>query len=110
MNRDKASLVQILERIERIDASGVNRERFLANSWDQDAVIRNLEIIGEAVKRLTAATKARMPDVPWADIAGFRDLAIHSYDKLDLLRTWTLVKKELPALKRLVRAHLAKMD
>ena len=107
MKTDVATLSQILERIERIESSGVTRGRFLANLWDQDAVVRNLEIIGEAVNRLSDDSRKRASGVRWSDIAGFRDIAIHAYDRLDLERTWQVVETELPALKRAVRSLLS---
>jgi uncharacterized protein with HEPN domain len=104
---DVATLSQILERIERIKGSGIDREEFLRNPWDQDALIRNLEIIGQAAKRLSEATRRRAPAIRWSDIAGFRDIAIHGYDKLDLPRTWSIVEHNLPELARAVRRLLA---
>jgi uncharacterized protein with HEPN domain len=104
---DVATLSQILERIERIEASGIDRERFLANLWDQDALIRNLEIIGEAAKRLSDITRSLASEIRWSDFAGFRDIAIHGYDKLNLNRTWAIVERDLPKLKKAVRRLLA---
>jgi uncharacterized protein with HEPN domain len=104
---DVATLSQILERIERIKASGIDRERFRNNPWDQDALIRNLEIIGEAVKRLSNATRDRARGIRWSDIAGFRDIAIHGYDQLNLERTWVIVERDLPELTKAVRRLLS---
>lgn len=87
MKDEVSTLSQILERIERIEGSAVTRDRFLNNSWYQDTVVRNLEVIGEAVKRLSETTRGKAPKIPWAQIAGFRDIAIHGYDRLDLERT-----------------------
>jgi uncharacterized protein with HEPN domain len=106
MNRDVVTLSQILERIERIEGSGIDRERLLHNSWDQDAVLRNLEIIGEASKRLSATIRRSSSDVRWKEIAGFRDIAIHGYGRVDLERTWRVVERELPLLKRSIRKLL----
>ncbi len=110
MKTDIPSLAEILERIERIQGSGVDKERFLANPWDQDAVLRNLEVIGEAAKRVSKYTAGRSPEIPWSRIAGFRDIAIHGYDKLDLGRVWMLVEQELPKLKSNVRILLTRLD
>ncbi len=107
MKDDVATLSQILERIERIKASGIDRERFLNNPWDQDALIRNLEIIGEAAKRLSNTTRDRARGIRWSDIAGFRDIAIHGYDRLNLERTWVIVERDLPVLAKVVRRLLA---
>jgi uncharacterized protein with HEPN domain len=107
MKGDVATLSQILERIERIEASGIDRERFLDSLWDQDALIRNLEIIGEAAKRLSDITRGRAREIRWSDFAGFRDMAIHGYDKLNPNRTWSIVERDLPELKKAVRRLLA---
>ncbi|MGA8302703.1 MAG: HepT-like ribonuclease domain-containing protein [Thermoplasmata archaeon] len=107
MRDDVAPLSQILERIERIKASGIDRDRFLKHPWDQDALIRNLEIIGEAAKRLSNATRDRAQGIRWSDIAGFRDIAIHGYDKLSLEKTWVIVERDLPLLTKEVRRLLS---
>jgi uncharacterized protein with HEPN domain len=79
------------------------RKGFFAESIVQDAVIRNLEIVGEAVKNLTRETRARHSDVPWAEIAGLRDRLIHGYFHVDLNVAWDVVENDLPPLrKRLV--------
>jgi hypothetical protein len=62
----------------------------------QDAVVRNLEIIGEAVKHVTAHTRAKRPDVPWSAIAGMRDRLIHDYFRVDLNIAWDVVANDLP--------------
>jgi uncharacterized protein with HEPN domain len=64
----------------------------------QDAVIRNLEIIGEAVKNITPATREQYPDIPWKQIAGLRDILIHQYFGVDLDTIWLVVENRLPLL------------
>ena len=73
----------------------------------QDAVARNFEIIGEATKRLSDKTKIARPDLPWRDIAGFRDVLIHNYMGVDLDEVWNAVENDLPALQRVVTELLA---
>jgi uncharacterized protein with HEPN domain len=107
---DRVALSQVLERIERIDGSGIDRERFLSDPLAQDAIIRNLEVIGEAVKsRISPRAKALSPGVRWRRIAGFRDIAIHGYDRLDLPVVWRIVEFELPVLRRAVRKLLTQL-
>ena len=106
--RDVATLNQILERIERVEGSGLTKEQLLEHPWDQDALIRNLEVIGEATKRLSRATTDAAPEIDWRDIAGFRDVAIHGYDRISLARTWAVVEHELPRLKASIRRLLTK--
>ena len=62
-------------------------------------VIRKLEIIGEAVKPLSAATKDRHPEIPWKPIAGMRDRLTHDYFGVDLALVWRVVERDLPSLK-----------
>ncbi|HEC86588.1 MAG TPA: DUF86 domain-containing protein, partial [Thermoplasmatales archaeon] len=66
----------------------------------QDGVIRNLEIIGEAVKNLPDDIKKDYPEVEWRKIAGLRDILIHAYFGVDLEVIWDIVKNKVPELKR----------
>jgi uncharacterized protein with HEPN domain len=74
------------------------RAAFFASRMMQDAVVRNLEVVGEAVKGLDAETRARAPDVPWRRIAGMRDVLIHHYFGVDLEVVWRVVEIEVPSL------------
>jgi uncharacterized protein with HEPN domain len=97
-------ILDALERIERYTSGG--RDRFLSETHWQDATIRQLEIVGEAVKRLSAETRDRMPDVPWKDIAGMRDFLIHDYFGVDLETVWATSQVDVPALRRAVEELL----
>lgn len=103
MKKDpKVFLAHILESIQLIDdySKKANQAKFLKNRPLQDAIIRRLEIIGEAVKNLPVAFKAKYPDIPWKQIAGMRDILIHEYFDVDLSLTWKVVKHELPKIKK----------
>ena len=65
----------------------------------QNAIIRRLEIIGEAVKNIPTAFKTNYPEIPWKQMAGMRDVLIHEYFDIDLGLTWSVVKRELPSIK-----------
>jgi uncharacterized protein with HEPN domain len=82
----------------------------MASSLIQDAVIRNFEIIGEATKRLTPSLTQNRPEVPWRQIAGFRDVLIHKYMGVDLNTVWNIVKHDLPIIKAAATALLASLQ
>ena len=69
-----------------------------------DAVLRNLEILGEAAKHVPADAKAHMPDVPWREIAGMRDWIAHGYFTIQADVVWNAIEVELPLLLRTLRA------
>ena len=103
MSVDASYLRHVLDAIERIERyTAVGRERFLTETHWHDAAIRQLVVVGEAVKRLSAATRDRMPSVPWKDIAGMRDFLIHDYFSVDLDTVWDTCQVDVPALRRAV--------
>ncbi|MEQ8971197.1 HepT-like ribonuclease domain-containing protein [Coleofasciculus sp. E2-BRE-01] len=75
------------------------KQAFFTNKMMQDAVIRNLEIIGEATKRLSEEIITNYPNVPWRQMAGLRDVLIHDYLKVDLEEVWLVVETDIPPLK-----------
>ena len=86
------------------------QEEFLNNKMIQDAVLRNLEIIGEATKNLTPDLKDLRPQVPWGRIAGMRDVLIHDYFEVDLQIVWDVVKNRLPELKEHIESLIAETE
>ena len=99
-DRDWIYLTHILEAIADIQcfvADG-GKTAFMSDRKTQSAVVRQLEIIGEAVKNLSAGLTASEPGVPWRLIAGTRDRLIHAYFKVDLDAVWSMVEQDLPAL------------
>lgn len=100
-----ADIVQALERVEEIGRRG--REAFLADWLLQDAAIRNFEIVGEAAKRVSPALQAAHPEIPWADLAGFRDVLIHQYFRVDLEIVWALIERRVGTLRGDVARLLA---
>lgn len=96
-------LRDIQEAVRRIRAycqepDAMTYNRFLADMKTQDAVVRNLEIIGEATKNLSTQVRDRYPDVPWRGMAGIRDRLIHHYFGVNLDIVWDIVTVELPLL------------
>lgn len=83
---------------------------FIGSPMAQDAVVRNFEVIGEAVKRIPESMKEERPDIPWRRIAGLRDVLIHQYMRVDLEAVWAIVRDDLPEFKQAVAEILAEMQ
>lgn len=95
-------LEDILDSISNIEkfSRGLSKEKFLKNELKQSAIIRQIEIIGEAVKNISDATRKKYPEIEWKKIAGSRDIFIHAYFEVNLERIWDILKKDLPDLKK----------
>jgi len=87
------AIVKIKQCIQDIDES-----KFLRNSLVQDGVIRQLEVIGEAIKNLSSEFQDRHSHIPWRDFAGMRDKLIHHYFGVDLQVVWTTVTEDIPKI------------
>ncbi|SMO94638.1 HepT-like ribonuclease domain-containing protein [Gracilimonas mengyeensis] len=94
-------LQDILESINRIQQflEGVSEQEFYENVEKQDAVLRRLEIIGEAVKHLPQHVRNNHPDIPWRQIAGIRDIIIHEYFGVTLEMIWIVATEDIEDLK-----------
>ena len=104
-------LAQILERIVRIEGFALSgKKSFLADPMIQDAVIRNLEVIGEASRRVGAEYQAAHPEIPWREMAGLRNILIHDYESVNLEKIWQVVEKELPSVKGALEKILPPLD
>lgn len=97
----------ILEAIRRIAQyiDTISYEAFLGDLKTQDAVIRNLEIIGEATKNLSTPFRAHAPEIPWKNMAGLRDRLIHGYFGVNLDIVWQVAIIELPKVGMLLEAR-----
>ncbi|MEM2914433.1 MAG: DUF86 domain-containing protein [Candidatus Bathyarchaeia archaeon] len=80
---------------------GMDYDDFAKNKRTLYAVIRAIEVIGEAVKKIPISVRKRYPEIPWKDMAGMRDKLIHEYFGVDLRRVWKTVKEDIPNLKPL---------
>ncbi|MGK7954224.1 MAG: DUF86 domain-containing protein [Crocosphaera sp.] len=100
MKNNKLYVSNIQECIQNIEIyTKDGEESFKQNRMIQDAVIRNFEIIGEATKRIEEKLKENYPNIPWREIAGFRDVLIHDYLRIDLEEVWLVIINDLPTLK-----------
>jgi len=104
MKDDSIYIDHILNSINRIldYISGKDREAFEADLVTQDAVVRQLEIIGEATKRVSNELRLKHPDIPWSDMAGMRDVLIHDYIDVDLGVVWKTASEDILDLKALI--------
>ena len=101
---DSLYLKHIRDAIIKIEAytKKVNQKIFHNDTLVQDAVIRQIEIIGEATKRLSSKVRANNSEIPWDDIAGMRDKLIHDYFGVNADEVWLTVQRDIPALKKQV--------
>ena len=107
MKEDRVYLLHIRDAIERaLLYTAEGKQAFFADPRTQDAVIRNLEVLGEAVENLSGDLKARHATVPWKRIAGMRDKMIHEYLAVNLQLVWDTVEQEIPPLKKEIEAIL----
>jgi len=112
MKKDtKIFLEHILESISLIEEYMQNKTKteFLETKQLQDAVIRRIEIIGEAVKNIPDDIKWKFKDIPWRNIMGMRDILIHQYFGVDLELTWEVINNNIPELKNQISSLKKKL-
>lgn len=100
MKEDKVYIDQILDAVRKVEAftAGFDFVKFNGDEKTQSAVLLQLVLIGEIAKQVSTKTKNEV-DLPWKDIAGFRDRAIHNYFGIDLEIVWQTVQDDIPTLK-----------
>ncbi|MDH7489635.1 MAG: DUF86 domain-containing protein [Anaerolineae bacterium] len=105
---DRVYLSDILEAARRIAnyVSGLTYETFRADTKTQDAVIRNLEIIGEAAKKISGEFRSAQPNIPWRSMAGVRGRLIHDYFGVNLEIVWQIAAVDLPDIASRIQALL----
>ena len=105
-------LKDILDAIEKIEefVDDMSFEEFIKDDKTVSAVIRKLEIIGEATKHLPAELRKKYPDLPWSSMAKLRDRLIHGYFVVDHEIVWNVIKKELPLLKPKLEKILKELE
>jgi uncharacterized protein with HEPN domain len=105
---DRVYLEHIRDALDDIAMyASAGRAAFFADRMRQDATLRKLEVIGQAVKNLSDGARSRQPQIPWKQIAGMRDKVIHDYFGVNLEIVWAVVEKDLPQLTNAIRDLLA---
>jgi len=89
---------------------GLSYEEFVKNSLVVDGVIRNLAIIGEAVKKIPSEVKKKCADIEWKKIAGLRDIIVHKYSAVNLKIIWDIVKNKLPELRKSIKRSVEEYE
>ena len=108
MKDDRVYLEHVRDALADIATyTSAGRDAFFEQRIRQDATLRKLEVIGQAVKNLSDDSKSRQPQIPWKQIAGMRDKVIHDYFGVNLEIVWAVVERDLPQLERAVRDLLA---
>jgi len=101
---DRVLLVHMRDCLDRIlEYANAERSRFDASRLVQDAVIRNLQTLAESSQRLSSEIKGTEPQIPWRELAGFRNVIVHGYLGVDLGAVWLVVEQDLPALTAAVK-------
>lgn len=107
MKDDRFYLLHMAECITNIeeDTAG-GKAVFVTNRTIRDAVMRNLHVLAESSKRVSEQERARHPEVPWRDLADFRNVVVHDYLRIDYDQIWSIIEANLPPLKAQLQAIL----
>lgn len=110
MKNDRTYLEHILESIELIEQyiKDLSKEGFLSSSKTQDAVVKRIEIIGEAAKNISAFTRRKYPSLPWKGMTGMRDIMVHDYFGIDYEIVWQTCMCDFPDLKQKIQELISK--
>ena len=111
MRSDRERLLDIRDAIERIHRHvSRGKDVFEKDELVQTWVVHHLQIIGEAVHRLSTDLKVKHPEVPWTKIVGMRHVLVHDYFGIDLVRVWAVVERDLPVLRGQIDGLLAEVN
>jgi len=108
---DRLYLIHIKECIERVMSyTEEGKDFFFADTKTQDAVMRNLQILAESTQRLSHSLRELHPEVDWRSISGFRNVAVHEYLRIDVVRIWDIVEQDIPLLDEQIERIMSEMD
>ena len=112
MHSDQVFLMHIVDAVDMIGVyiEGLAKDDFLSDQRTQDAVIRQLEIVGEAAGNLSEELRNSNPDVPWRVIRNMRNRLIHGYFRVNLVTVWNVTQDELPILRAEIDTILQLLD
>jgi uncharacterized protein with HEPN domain len=110
--RDRDFLLDIEDAISRIleYTAGINWDEYLGDKKTQDAVVHNLEVIGEAAKNLSDEFRNQYPGIPWRDMTGTRDRLTHHYFGINQEIVWQIIELDLPGLKRQIEQLVGELS
>ena len=105
-------MTDVLDAIEKIEryTSGLTFDQFEANEMVSDAVVRNLEIVGEATRYIPATLRERYTQIEWSRVVGFRNIVIHAYFAVDVEIVWTIATQRLSELRTVLTEMLEDYD
>jgi len=107
MKDDRLYLIHIRDCLARIqEYTRGGRQAFLASTLVQDAVIRNLQRLTESSQRLSSSLKSQHPKIDWHGMAGFRNVLVHDYLGINVIRVWRIVERDLPHFQRMMQPLL----
>lgn len=111
MKDDRLYFEHMLEAIQLVEQYSANLtwEQFVKDTKAQDAIIRRLEIIGEASNRVPQTIKDKLPNAPWKKMLGMRNIIVHDYMYVDLQEVWDVVQNDLSSLKKMLQDALNKL-
>ena len=112
MKDDLAFIEHILDSINAIEdfSKGITKEELTSNRLRQSAIVREMEIIGEAIKNISKKTRSKYNEVRWKEIVGTRDKIVHHYFGIDFNIIWDIIKKHLPLLKKQMKEILKDLE
>ena len=110
MKDDRLYLIHIVECVSRIELyTAEGKDAFLRDAKTQDAVLRNLQTLAESTQHISANLKAVHPEIEWTRIAGLRNILVHDYLGINLVRIWEILQHGLPELKNRVSSILKEL-